>query len=112
MFDIRARALWTLVSANSPWTLISAHSPWTRECARTPWTLVRARREGTARARMLDMAADKVSGTLAAAVTPLRDGGERLDEEGFAPLLEFYGAAGLDGLLVLGTTGEGVLLGG
>jgi dihydrodipicolinate synthase/N-acetylneuraminate lyase len=57
------------------------------------------------------MADERISGTLAAAVTPLRDGGARLDEDAFAPLLEFYGAAGLEGLLVLGTTGEGILLG-
>jgi dihydrodipicolinate synthase/N-acetylneuraminate lyase len=53
---------------------------------------------------------ERITGTLAAAVTPLRDGGARLDEDAFAPLLEFYAAAGLDGLLVLGTTGEGILL--
>jgi dihydrodipicolinate synthase/N-acetylneuraminate lyase len=58
------------------------------------------------------MASERISGTLAAAVTPLRDAGDRLDEDAFAPLLEFYGAGGLDGLLVLGTTGEGILLGG
>jgi dihydrodipicolinate synthase/N-acetylneuraminate lyase len=52
----------------------------------------------------------RISGTLAAAVTPLRDAGRRLDEDAFAPLLEFYGAGGLEGLLVLGTTGEGILL--
>ncbi len=57
------------------------------------------------------MAEQRISGTLAAAVTPLRAGGERLDEVAFEALLEFYGASGLDGLLVLGTTGEGVLLG-
>jgi dihydrodipicolinate synthase/N-acetylneuraminate lyase len=51
-----------------------------------------------------------IRGTLAAAVTPLCDGGDRLDEGAFAPLVEFYAASGLDGLLVLGTTGEGVLL--
>lgn len=51
-----------------------------------------------------------IRGTLAAAVTPLRDGGDRLDEGAFAPLVEFYAASGIDGLLVLGTTGEGVLL--
>jgi dihydrodipicolinate synthase/N-acetylneuraminate lyase len=56
------------------------------------------------------MVSDRVSGTLAAAVTPLRDGGERLDEEAFGPLLDFYAKGGLDGLLVLGTTGEGILL--
>jgi dihydrodipicolinate synthase/N-acetylneuraminate lyase len=51
-----------------------------------------------------------IRGTLAAAVTPLRDGGERLDEDAFGPLLEFYAGSGLEGLLVLGTTGEGILL--
>jgi dihydrodipicolinate synthase/N-acetylneuraminate lyase len=52
----------------------------------------------------------RISGTLAAAVTPMRDGGERLDEDGLAALVDFYDASGLDGLLVLGTTGEGILL--
>jgi len=56
------------------------------------------------------MAKARISGTLAAAVTPLRDAGERLDEDAFAVLLDFYAATGLDGLLVLGTTGEGILL--
>jgi dihydrodipicolinate synthase/N-acetylneuraminate lyase len=57
------------------------------------------------------MSRTRISGALAAAVTPLRDGGERLDEDAFGPLLEFYGASGLDGLLALGTTGEGIMLG-
>jgi dihydrodipicolinate synthase/N-acetylneuraminate lyase len=56
------------------------------------------------------VAQQRISGTLAAAVTPLRDHGERLDEDAFAPLLDFYAASGLTGLLVLGTTGEGILL--
>ncbi len=56
------------------------------------------------------MANGPITGTLAAAVTPLRDGGDRLDEEALAPLLRFYRAGGLDGVLVLGTTGEGILL--
>jgi dihydrodipicolinate synthase/N-acetylneuraminate lyase len=56
------------------------------------------------------MSENRISGTLAAAVTPLCDSGVRLDEDGFAALLEFYGASGLEGLLVLGTTGEGILL--
>ena len=47
---------------------------------------------------------------LAAAVTPLRDYGAALDEDAFAPLLEFLAAGGLDGILALGTTGEGFLL--
>ncbi|MDQ2911094.1 MAG: dihydrodipicolinate synthase family protein, partial [Actinomycetota bacterium] len=49
-------------------------------------------------------------GALAAAVTPLRDDGAALDEEAFGPYLEFLTAAGLDGILALGTTGEGILL--
>ena len=51
-----------------------------------------------------------ISGTLAAAATPLRDDGRALDEDAFAPLVDFLVAAGLDGLLALGTTGEGILL--
>jgi 4-hydroxy-tetrahydrodipicolinate synthase len=53
----------------------------------------------------------RITGALAAAVTPLRDGGARLDEDALGPLLEFYAGGGLDGVLVLGTTGEGLLLG-
>jgi dihydrodipicolinate synthase/N-acetylneuraminate lyase len=49
-------------------------------------------------------------GRLAAAVTPLRDGGAALDEPAFAPYVDFLAAGGLDGLLALGTTGEGILL--
>ena len=49
-------------------------------------------------------------GALAAAVTPLRDDGAALDEEAFGPYLDFLAAAGLDGILALGTTGEGILL--
>jgi dihydrodipicolinate synthase/N-acetylneuraminate lyase len=56
------------------------------------------------------MGAERISGTLAAAVTPLREAGEQLDDAAFGPLLEFYGASGIDGLLLLGTTGEGILL--
>ena len=50
-------------------------------------------------------------GALAAAVTPLAAGGAALDEDAFGPLAAFYAEAGLDGLLALGTTGEGILLG-
>jgi dihydrodipicolinate synthase/N-acetylneuraminate lyase len=49
-------------------------------------------------------------GALAAALTPLRDSGEALDEAAFAPYVDFLAAGGLDGLLALGTTGEGFLL--
>jgi dihydrodipicolinate synthase/N-acetylneuraminate lyase len=47
-------------------------------------------------------------GTLAAALTPLRDRGSALDDEAFAPYAEFLRS--LDGVLALGTTGEGILL--
>jgi dihydrodipicolinate synthase/N-acetylneuraminate lyase len=49
-------------------------------------------------------------GVLAAAVTPLRDDGAALDEDAFRPYLDFLEAGGLDGILALGTTGEGILL--
>lgn len=49
-------------------------------------------------------------GAFAAAVTPLRDGGSALDEEAYEPLVEFLVAGGLDGILALGTTGEGIML--
>ena len=41
---------------------------------------------------------------------PLRDGGAKLDEDGFPPLVEFFADNGLDGVFALGTTGEGLLL--
>lgn len=46
-------------------------------------------------------------GALAAAVTPLRDG--RLDPDAVAPYVDFLVGHGVDGLLALGTTGEGVM---
>lgn len=49
-------------------------------------------------------------GTLAAAVTPLREAGAALDEGAFGPYVEFLQQGGLDGILALGTTGEGILL--
>jgi dihydrodipicolinate synthase/N-acetylneuraminate lyase len=49
-------------------------------------------------------------GALAAAVTPLAEDGEALDEAAFEPYVDFLAAGGLDGLLALGTTGEGFLL--
>ncbi|MDQ2983230.1 MAG: dihydrodipicolinate synthase family protein [Actinomycetota bacterium] len=53
-----------------------------------------------------------LKGALAAAVTPFRDRGDALDEDAFAPLVAFLVAGGLDGILALGTTGEGILLTG
>jgi dihydrodipicolinate synthase/N-acetylneuraminate lyase len=49
-------------------------------------------------------------GALAAALTPLRDAGEALDEAAIGPYVDFLEAGGVDGLLALGTTGEGFLL--
>src|SRR5579864_5589575 len=46
-------------------------------------------------------------GALAAALTPLRD--DALAEDVFPPYVDFLAAGGLDGLLALGTAGEGVL---
>jgi len=43
-------------------------------------------------------------------VTPLRDGGEALDDAAIGPLCDFLAVGGLDGVLALGTTGEGMLL--
>jgi dihydrodipicolinate synthase/N-acetylneuraminate lyase len=52
----------------------------------------------------------KLSGTIAAALTPLRDEGRALDDEAVGPYVEFLVAAGLDGLLAFGSNGEAVLL--
>ena len=49
-------------------------------------------------------------GALAAAVTPLTNRGESLDEGAFRPYVDFLAEGGVDGLLALGTTGEGFLL--
>ena len=49
-------------------------------------------------------------GAIAAAVTPLTDGGRDLDEGAVGPLTRFLAEGGIDGALVCGTTGEGILL--
>jgi dihydrodipicolinate synthase/N-acetylneuraminate lyase len=49
-------------------------------------------------------------GAIAAALTPLAGGGATVDEEAFGPYVDFLAENELDGLLALGTTGEGVLL--
>jgi dihydrodipicolinate synthase/N-acetylneuraminate lyase len=43
-------------------------------------------------------------------VTPLRANGSELDESAFGPLVDFFVESGLDGVLALGTAGEGILL--
>lgn len=49
-------------------------------------------------------------GALAASVTPLANAGGTLDEDAFGPLVDFFVASGLDGIMALGTSGEGILL--
>jgi dihydrodipicolinate synthase/N-acetylneuraminate lyase len=51
-----------------------------------------------------------ISGAFAAALTPLSAGGAGVDEDVFAPYVEYLAAGGVDGILACGTTGEGVLL--
>ena len=51
----------------------------------------------------------RLSGTVAAAVTPLREGGRELDLDAFGPYVDFLARAGLDGMLAFGTNGEAVL---
>ncbi|HZQ82211.1 MAG TPA: dihydrodipicolinate synthase family protein [Gaiellaceae bacterium] len=47
---------------------------------------------------------------IAAALTPLRNGGAELDVDSFEPYLIYLKDAGIDGILALGTTGEGMNL--
>jgi dihydrodipicolinate synthase/N-acetylneuraminate lyase len=53
-----------------------------------------------------------IHGAVAAALTPLRPGGEELDEGSVEPYVAFLAEGGVDGILALGTTGEGILLRG
>jgi dihydrodipicolinate synthase/N-acetylneuraminate lyase len=48
--------------------------------------------------------------TIAAALTPLRENGAELDDDALQPYLIFLRDAGIEGVLLLGTTGEGILL--
>jgi dihydrodipicolinate synthase/N-acetylneuraminate lyase len=47
---------------------------------------------------------------IAAALTPLREGGTELDDDALHPYLAFLRDGGIDAVLLLGTTGEGILL--
>lgn len=47
---------------------------------------------------------------IAAALTPLRDDGARPDLDAIPPYAAFLAAGGMDGILALGSTGEGILL--
>jgi dihydrodipicolinate synthase/N-acetylneuraminate lyase len=51
-----------------------------------------------------------IRGAFAAALTPLCDGGGALDDGAFEPYIGFLADGGVDGILVCGTTGEGILL--
>jgi dihydrodipicolinate synthase/N-acetylneuraminate lyase len=51
-----------------------------------------------------------IRGTLAAALTPLAEGGDALDLDAIPSLVDFLAAGGVDGVLALGTTGEGIAL--
>jgi dihydrodipicolinate synthase/N-acetylneuraminate lyase len=48
--------------------------------------------------------------TFAAALTPMRDGGTSLDLDALDAYLDFLADGGVDGVLLLGTTGEGMNL--
>ena len=52
----------------------------------------------------------RLAGAIAAACTPLRDTGARLDDDAFGPYADFLVGGGLDGVLAFGTNGEAVLL--
>jgi dihydrodipicolinate synthase/N-acetylneuraminate lyase len=47
---------------------------------------------------------------IAAAATPLTDGGETLDNAAFWPMAAYLAEGGADGVFACGTTGEGILL--
>jgi dihydrodipicolinate synthase/N-acetylneuraminate lyase len=49
-------------------------------------------------------------GAVAASVTPMREAGATVDLDAIGPLVAHLAAAGVDGVLALGTTGEGILL--
>jgi dihydrodipicolinate synthase/N-acetylneuraminate lyase len=49
-------------------------------------------------------------GAIAAAVTPLTAGGDRIEVSAIGPLVDFLVSGGIDGILACGTTGEGILL--
>ncbi len=52
----------------------------------------------------------RLQGALAAAVTPLTDGGAEVDADGIGRVVDLYAHSGLDGMLALGSAGEGILL--
>ncbi len=59
---------------------------------------------------MADVIDANLGGAIAASVTPLRDDGEAVDLEAIEALVGELVGGGVDGILALGTTGEGILL--
>src|SRR3954454_13850671 len=51
-----------------------------------------------------------IRGVLAAALSPLRDGGAAIDPDAVAGYVDYLHAGGVDGVFALGSTGEGILL--
>ncbi|MDQ6692519.1 MAG: dihydrodipicolinate synthase family protein, partial [Candidatus Dormibacteraeota bacterium] len=69
--------------------------------------------ERTSKSRTVEVTPDKADhlrGAIAAAVTPLLAGGDAVDIEAIPPLVEHLAVGGIDGILAMGTTGEGILL--
>jgi 4-hydroxy-tetrahydrodipicolinate synthase len=52
----------------------------------------------------------RFAGAFAASLTPLTAGAEGVDVDAVPQLVDFLAGAGIDGMLALGTTGEGILL--
>jgi dihydrodipicolinate synthase/N-acetylneuraminate lyase len=52
----------------------------------------------------------RLRGTIAAAFTPLQDGGSAVDADSIERYVDFLEAGGVDGILALGSAGEGILL--
>jgi dihydrodipicolinate synthase/N-acetylneuraminate lyase len=68
------------------------------------------RRDPRRRQALRPGAAELIHGLLAAALTPLRDGGAAVDLDAVAPYVDFLADGGVDGVFTLGSTGEGILL--
>jgi N-acetylneuraminate lyase len=58
----------------------------------------------------LENKVSRLRGTVAAAFTPLRNGGNEVDLEAIGPYVDFLAKGGVDGILGLGSAGEGILL--
>ena len=72
-----------------------------------PWSTFSITRRDT---EVAERTTSAFAGAISASVTPLRDGGDAVDLDAIGPLVSHLAAAGIDGILALGTTGEGILL--